>query len=259
MRAALLISCALAGAGLLVLLAACYGEDVSCAQEESDIVSVIPWPDGEALTYVILDSDGEDVLLNGSMRATLDGSDYELNLLFEDLHGQTDESTVKVNAETMKPSFVRREITCGEERQLVEGEYERDVEDGDDVLHIKEIDQDGDERTLPLRLDEPYYDNESSLYLWRTIPFELGYEGNYNTVIAAQGVQHDVNVQVEEEEEVEIKLGRFDSWYVEIRSQSRTQRLWFSDTPERYLLQYDNSRGQLFQLAELPPGLEPGN
>jgi hypothetical protein len=246
-----------ASAVVFLALGACYEQSAGCAQEESDIVSTIPWADGEQLKYVILDNEGEDVLLTGDMSATLMGAEYELNLIFEDAEGQTDESTVMVDAETMKPSFVRREITCGEDRQLIEGEYEKDAEDGDDVLNITEIDQDGDERTLPLRLEEPYYDNESSLYLWRTVSFEAGYEADYNTVIAAQGVQHDVNVQVDGQEEVEINLGTFDAWYMEIRSESRTQRLWFSDSPERFLLQYDNSRGQLFQLAELPAGLTP--
>lgn len=228
-----------------LLAVACYGqEDV----ETEDIVSAIPWPDVERTEYVILDGRGEEVLLTGTLSAERRAGQYELNLQFEDAEGQRDESLVRVDAETMKPSFVRRQVARTDEAMVIEGEYD-EVEG---ILTIKEIDEDGDERTLPMRLEDHYYDNESSLFLWRTIPFEEGYEANYHTAIAAQGVQHTVNVRVEEREEVSVRAGTFDAWLVEIRSENRLQRLWFSDTPERLLLQYDNSRGQLFQLAELP-------
>ena len=46
---------------MFVLAAACLGERTACAQEE-DIVSVIPWSDGEQAEYVLLDrEDGQSV------------------------------------------------------------------------------------------------------------------------------------------------------------------------------------------------------
>lgn len=231
---------------LCVLAAACgYTEG---DPETQDIVAGIPWPEQERTQYLILDSDGDEVLLTGTLSAELQDSQYEMHLQFEDMEGQTDESLVLVDAETMKPDSVRREIQRTDETVIIEGEYD----EAEGILDITEIDEEGDERTLPLRLEDHYYDNESSLFLWRTIPFEEGYEANYHTVIAAQGVQHNVNIQVDSMEEITIEAGTFDAWLVEIRSQDRTQRAWFSDTPERLLLQYDNSRGQLFQLEELP-------
>ena len=149
---------------------------------------------------------------------------------------------VLVDATTLKPISVRREIS--RQATTVTGEY--DSEEG--IIRITIIDKDGDERPVPLRLEEHYYDNESSLFLWRTIRFEEGYEASYYSVLANQRSHKLVTVRVAGTEEVTVPAGTFQTWRVEIRFDGTKQVAWYADTPERTLVQYDNSR-QLMQLT----------
>ncbi len=234
MRLILLIPTLLAT--LLLAVACAVREPV----ETQDIVSTIPWPDQEQAQYVLL-QDGEEVG-RGTLSVTRQDGRFELQLRFEG-QGDRDEAVVLVDASTLKPVSVRREVTAQERTTI--GEYD----DQERIVTITEIDEEGDERDVPLRLEENYYDNESSLFLWRTIAFEEGYEANYHTVLANQRRQALVTVRVTGKEEVTVPAGTFQAWRVELRSQGRNQVAWFADTAERPLVQYDNSIS-LFQLVE---------
>jgi hypothetical protein len=230
----------------LVLLSAACLETVP---ETSDIVSAIPWPDEERAEYLLLDRDGEEKQGTGTLSVQRLDGEYELTLSFEG-NGDRDESTVLVDTETLRPISVRRERTIAGESERVEGEYD-EVEG---VIRVVEVAGDGEERTIPRRLEEEhYYDNEASLFLWRTIDFSEEYEASYYSVLVNQGgVQRLVTLRVVEKEEVTVPAGTFDAWRVEISTADVDQVAWFSDTPERTLVQYDNSR-QLFQLTSLSP------
>ena len=224
-----------------LLAAACQpvGEIVT-----EDIVSEIPWPDRERAEYVLLDG-GEEVG-RGTLSVTRRGGEFELRLSFSG-QGETDETVVIVDATTLKPRSVRREISS--EDKTTAGEYDP-VEE---VVEFKEVDEDGNERVVPQRLEEHYYDNESSLFLWRTVPFEEGYAAKYYTVLVNQGTQRVVALEVVGKEEVTVPAGTYDTWRVEMRSQGTTQIAWYADTPERPLVQYNNSR-RLFQLTAIDGG-----
>ena len=226
---------------MLFIAAACLGQRIACGQEE-DIVSTIPWSDGERAEYVLLDRGDGQECGRGTLSVVDRDGQYELTLSFES-EGDTDEAVVLVDAETLKPVTVRRERFIDGERALIEGEYDA-VEE---VLTIVEISEDDEERIVPLRLEENYYDNESSLFLWRTLPFSEGYQATYRSVLASQNAQHDVSLIVIGIEQVTVPAGTFEAWRVEINADSRRQIAWFADTPERWLVQYDNSV-QIFQL-----------
>ncbi len=215
----------------------------ACVEEESvftkDIVSTIPWPDEERAEYVLLDRDGDEVRGQGVLSVTRQDGQFELRLRFEGERG-SDESVVLVDATTLKPASVRLEVESEDETSLVQGDY--DAAEGAVGITV------GDERTVPLRLEEHYYDNESSLFLWRTIPFEEGYEASYRAVLVKQRRQPVVTVRVVGREEVTVPAGTFEAWRVEIRFDGVEQVAWYADTPERRLLQYDNSIF-LFQLT----------
>jgi hypothetical protein len=230
---ALLASLALAGA---------------CVQEEpvesQDIVSTIPWPDREQAEYVLLDRQGEEELGRGLLAVVRRDGQFELNLRFLSEEA-SDESTVLVDATTLKPVSVRREFR-GEETLAIEGEY--NVEEG--IVEITEI-SNGDERQVPLRLLENYYENESSLFLWRTLPFQEGFEATYNTIMVNQRERLTVTVRVVGRETVEVPAGTFDAWRVQIRSGGISQVAWYAADSRRHLVKYDNS--ELVFLLEEPP------
>lgn len=225
----------------LLLGAACQQEEVVT----QDVVSAVPWPDRERAEYVLLDRDGEEERGRGTISATRQGNRFELRLHFES-EDASDESVVLVDAATLKPASVRREIRSKDETTVLEGEYKAD----EGIVQITQV-RDGDQRSNPRRLEEHYYDNESSLFLWRTIPFQEGYEASYHTVLVNQGNQAAVTVEVVGQEEVTVAAGTFQAWRVEVRSGGVRQVAWYADAPTRPLVQYDNSI-VLFQLTELP-------
>ena len=229
---------------LLVFAAACLETQSACAQEDSDIVSSIPWADQESADYLLLDPNDGEVCGTGTLSISRTGDQYELSLRFES-DGNTDVTTALVDAETLQPAFVRRERLIDGISELVTGEYD-DVEK---VVRIVEVVGD-DRRELPRRLDEErYFDNETSLFLWRTIRFEEGYETSYETVLVNQGgSQRTVRLRVDRIERITVPAGTFDAWRVEIVAGEVDQLAWFTQTPEHYLLQYHNSL-QIFQLS----------
>jgi hypothetical protein len=244
MRAAIFAPALLAG---LLFAAACLEtqEDI----ETQDIVSAIPWPDAERAEYVILDREGGEQLLRGTLAVEHKGNQYELSLAFAGRLGDkegTDESVVLVDDHTLKPVSVRREQVLDGKSQKAEAEY--DAEEG--VVTITEI-KDSRRRPIPLRLKDHYYDNDSALFLWRTIAFREGYEATYRTVITGSATLELLELVVVGKEEVTVPAGTFQTWRLEIRSERVRQVAWYADTPSRPLVQYDNSQ-QLFQLTALP-------
>jgi|FLYL01.1.fsa_nt_gi uncharacterized protein YkuJ len=233
----------LAPLALLALAAACAtGQDV----ETTAIVDTIPWEDGERAEYVRLTRDLEEELGTGYTEVTRQDGTYRLFLHFE-TEGIVDESTVVADAETLRPESSQRDIEREGERVVVDAEYQHDEE----VVRITVIEE-GDERALPLSLEglAHYYDNESSLFLWRTVRFEEGYEASYNSVQPNVRSTAVVTLEVVGREEVTVPAGTFDTWRIELRFGDREQTAWYADTPTRPLIQYDNSR-EIFQLTSL--------
>ena len=241
MRSALLTSTLLTA---LVLAGACAQAEPLVVQ---DIVSTIPWPDQERAEYILLDRDSGDEEGSGVLSVTRKDGQFELQLRFES-EGDSDESVVLVDAITLKPASVRREFRSEDEVIVITGDY--DPEAG--IVQIIEI-RDGNEREIPLRLEEPYYNNDESLFLWRTIPFEEGYKASYNTVLVNRAGLTLITVEVVGKEEVTVPAGVFQAWRVEIRIGDVRQVAWYADTPEHLLLQYDNTR-HVFQLTASDAG-----
>lgn len=232
-------------AGLLVAVA-CQPRDAIITQ---DIVVSIPWPDHEEANYVLLDRKGEERLGSGTVTADLEGDHYELGLHYKgagDTAGDTDDTTLLVDATTLKPVSLERRLVHEGETAGIDATYD-DVEG---VVNITEIQDDGDERLVPLRLKSHHYDNDSSLFLWRTIDLQEDYVAHYRTVITGNRTQVVVTLAVKRNEEITVPAGTFDTWRVEIHAGDVRQIAWVADTPQRQLVQYDNSR-QLFQLESI--------
>lgn len=225
----------------MIIGAGCVEEEEAATQ---DVVSVIPWADAETASYILRERDGDgEERGHGTLSVRREGDHYRLVLRFED-GVNSDESSVLVDAETLKPVSVRREIVSPDERSVVEGQYEQGV------VQITARTDDR-ERSSPLRLEEHYYENESSLFLWRTLPFREGYGASYRTVLVNRRAQQVVEVRVAGRESVTVPAGTFEAWRVEVRSGGVEQVAWYADTEGRPLVKYDNSE-LLFLLAETP-------
>lgn len=225
-----------------LLAAACVEQQQPV--ETQDIVSSIPWTEDEEAEYVLLDRDDGGELGRGTLGIVREGDNFELSQNFRN-GDDLDESRVLVDATTLKPISGHRERVIDGDEQQIEAVYDP-VEK---VVTITEIEEE-ERRPIPHRLKDNYYDNDSSLFLWRTIPFSEGYEAAYRTVVTGSGEQLLVHLAVKGKEQVTVPAGTFDAWRLEVRAGGRTQIAWFADTPERPLVQYDNSLF-IFQLTSL--------
>jgi hypothetical protein len=197
-----------------------------------------PWPDSESLSYDLVNDDG-DALGQAVLSIEVDGSETVLQQAFEIENGATDTISVTVDSATLKPIASQRDIVeaDGDEEQI-------DVEYTVDGALISQ----GDDKGTGLSVPEHSYDNDSSLFLWRTLPFAEGYEGSYNTIITNHRTRQKVNLRVTGIESVTVPAGTFDAWRLEITTSNARQVAWYADTPERPLIRYDNDRDLIFEL-----------
>ena len=98
----------------------------------------------------------------------------------------------------------------------------------------------GEEDEREFRLSEHAYDNESSLWLWRTLDLAEGYEARYVSVNALERSQQTVNLRVIDRRTVEVPAGEFDVWRLQIRNGRATRVAWIEVAPPHRVVQWDN-------------------
>jgi hypothetical protein len=96
------------------------------------------------------------------------------------------------------------------------------------------------ERCNPLKLPENAYDNDSSLYLWRTVAFEEDNEVIYAASIPNRRLRRNVTLSIIKQERVETPAGTFDAWLMAITAEGQSHEAWFATTDDHKLLKYDN-------------------
>lgn len=240
------IAALLLGSALLAS-AACADNDPPLRES---IVAGVPWTAPEAYRYELTTSDGGDPRGEGVLSITMNGDTLLLSQIFSDPEGNADSSVLEVDAETLAPVAGRREITDADEdrRAVAETQYGR-VGDGDSAaVRIRELnydavdaDEPSSRRCNPLGIDEAvYYDNDSSLFLWRTITFEEGYEVTYTAIIANRRDKRPVTLRVRRRESIETVAGTFDAWLVGIEAEGQVHNAYFAATADHKLLWYDN-------------------
>lgn len=221
-----------------MLAASCGGDS---GPPTSDIVTTIPWQADEQLQYILINEDG-DRLAEGVLLVDVIGERTNLAQSFGNAtETNRDDLTVNVDSRTLKPFSSNRRIVNGDEIETIEVTY---TEAG---ALIKQGD-----RQSGLTVPEHAYDNDTSLFLWRTIPFAEGYEASYTTVITNRRSRHKVVLEVTGKETVTVPAGEFSAWRLEIRTENAKQTAWYADTPTRPLVRYDNDRGQFFELVSRP-------
>jgi hypothetical protein len=260
-------------AGRALLFAVCGLLFSACAERQNDdtvdVVSGIPWSAPEAYRYVIVNSD-EEVQGDGVFAVTED-DDGNVVLIqqFSDEDGNSDTSVLVADARTLRPIAGERTIVDADDdrRAVAVSRYETDG-DGDPIVRIAGLTyQPADEddpalRCSPDTIDtEHFYDNDSSLFLWRTITFEEDWTALYTNVLANQRDQWTQELLVRSQEEVKTPAGDFDAWRLIIAGRGReTQTAWFATTPDHKLLVYNNRQDQIFLYAgeaEVPEAPAP--
>jgi hypothetical protein len=203
------------------------------------VVSAVPWKSSESAVYVLKNKKG-DTVGKTTLSVATSGSNVELSQNFAN-DTATDVSTVVADAMTLKPVSAMRKIkNPKDERELV-------VTYSKDGALIK----DGDKQS-GISVPEHAYDNDASLFIWRTLAFADGYQGKYVTIITNQRTKQEVTLKVTRKETVRVPAGEFTAWRLEINAEDAKQVAWIADTPSRTLVRYDNDRGLIFELEKAP-------
>jgi hypothetical protein len=233
--------------------------------ETQDIVSTIPWGDNETLTYRLYEDD--ELIGSTTLTVERDGETYILTQRSTDPDGNIDEASVVVDDETLKPFTGTRNIVDSERREVAAScyEYVGGHECGDDVdatqcddeavVRIEErVYKPPDESTpdvprrAPLCIPPHAYDNDTSLFIWRTIPFAEDYLANYKTVLTGTRRTQTVRIEVISRT-TDTPLGERDAWLVQISADGKNQRAWFDAESPHEILAYQNE-GFTFELEE---------
>src|SRR5690606_30838382 len=137
--------------------------------------------DGERLEYAVLDRLGA-VVGEGTLTVAREGDGWLLEQRFEesapvggrDPHQDT--STVSTDA-TLLPIRSERTVVGTESSESYRMEYDHAAEEA-----VSVVTRNGEEERREVRLQTPIYDNESALWLWRTLPLGEDFEARYRTM-----------------------------------------------------------------------------
>jgi hypothetical protein len=222
---------------LALLLIACSGASKVPA---SDVVSTVPWRSSESAVYVLKQTNSGEVVGRTTLSVSSSGSNVELKQSFAN-DTASDVSTVMADPQTLKPVSGTRAIKNPKDERELQVTYSKEgalIKDGDKQSGIS--------------VPEHAYDNDTSLFLWRTLDFKEGYEARYVTVITNRRTKQDVTLKVRRKETVRVPAGEFTAWRLEISAEDANQVAWIADTPARTLVRYDNDRGLVFELEKAP-------
>lgn len=221
-----------------------------------DVVTTVPFAAGDTHAYT-LERDNENI---GTTVLSVESADGHL-VLHEsstDDKGNSDDSAVTVDGTTLKPVSGHREVTDKDQRRTLDSGYEATDKDCSSkmVVQLKQenfkppdADKPDSTRSNPLCVPEHAYDNDTSLFLWRTIKFEKGYEASYKTVLTNRRTTQTIDLLVKDQVRLTTRAGDVDAWLVNINAEATTQQAWFATTPDHRLLQYNND-GLLFILQD---------
>jgi hypothetical protein len=202
------------------------------------VVAQVPWTGNQTHNYMIKNRNGDE-LGRSTLRIEVAGDMTTLNQRSEGEEG-SDESRLIVQSSTLKPISSTRVFTS---------EGGDDDTDPIEVTYTPQgaqIRQGG--RQTGLSVPEHSYDNDSSLFLWRTLSFVTPYEASYNTIITNHRSRQKVNLEVIRKETVNVPAGRFEAWRLEISTSNARQVAWITDDASRTLVRYDNDRNFIFEL-----------
>ncbi len=238
---------------LLALAAGCVGDG---SGDTSDVVARIPFTAGERMAYELRDNTGE-IVARGILSTHREGARLVLEQAYRQLGEPqgvapaTDTVAVTVDALTLKPSSGSRLITQrdpADDMSVEEYEWRYVAEQEHGALAVtRQRAEKTEERDLNLR--EHHYDNESSLWLWRTLDLAGGYEARYVSVNHLDASQQTVTVRVTRRETLEVPAGTFETWRLLVRTGRATRVAWISVASPHELVQWDNG-SLVFRLAE---------
>lgn len=214
---------------LLLLLVACQG---------SVTTQVVPiayqLPPHERSTYQMVSDTGANLGQVG-LSTDLTGSQLHLQIHIQAANGSVNDTVSVVDPRGLEPEQVNRSVSVSHQRYSVQSIYA------------------GGKLTTTLRHGtiarthhqtepETAYDDQESLFLWRTLNFQPGYQVRYIDVVVnpeTGGINSPVaTAEVARKENVTTPFGSYEAWRVEFRAGGFVNTAWYEDGPQRRLVRY---------------------
>jgi hypothetical protein len=215
-----------------------------------DVVVQHPFVDGERYHYRLLNDDAE-VIATGTLATRFDGDRLRFEQEYveapvEDREQTRDHSVITVDAQTLKPIEVTREITRIEEVDRYEAQY---VAGKLEVLLTRTNDKvETRERSLPV--PDHAYDNESAFWLWRTVDLHEDYKGAYVSINVVETSRQTADLTVTGQETVTVPAGTFETWRLQIRNGRATRVAWINVEAPHQIVRWDNGE-TVFELESI--------
>lgn len=238
----------------VVFLGACSAASPSA--ETQDVFVGAPFQGGESLRYEVVDIGGGDRVLVGYGTLSVEAEDGRLALRQSYVEAETPEGATPVTDEVVtwvQPDTFR---PLGGERTVVsrDGDGKSDTTryawsynmEGEEPRLVVSRDG-GDERSLRLR--DHYYDNESSLWLWRSIDLVEEAESYYVSVNPIERSQQAVNIRVPQVETVTVPAGEFEAYRLLFRTGRAVRTAWIEAAAPHRVLRWDNGQSVLELMA----------
>ena len=215
-------------------------------------VHQIPWPDDETISYAVQDSQGTEL---GTLNMTIrrEGDIYLMTSCMV-MGNSTDEITIAMNADDLKPISETRTINVPPGGALPQGLYEVRATYEDSNKVTIEADLPDNQHQGPYAFDIPAdsYANDQVWYLFRTLPFAEGYAGRYTNIIVWTNYQTPAaTITIVGNETVETPVGSFNCHKLELSVLNITIHFWCSVDPPHYLVKYQKADNILL-LTEHP-------
>lgn len=239
---------------LAVLLGGCStAAPAASGAPSAEVFAAVPWTAGERLEYRLLNIDGTQVGLGVlTTQPSADGRQLVLGQAYSGMPAPgvapaSDTIALTVDAQTLVPvQGVRETVAPGASgtsdaatTTRTTWEYRPDGERSQVTIRVEGAR--GSEAGMTVgALDGPMYDNESSLWLWRGVPFVEGFEAPYVSVDAFARAQQRVSLRVPQQEEVTVPAGTFETWRILLRNGRAVRTAWISMAPPHEVVRWDN-------------------
>ena len=241
-------------AALVAVAAACSSGGSS--GDTDDIVSRVRFEAGEVLTYDLIGLDGTS-RGTGVLRIEAAGDDLVLIQEYEGVAGDAgappaaDTTRAVVSGQTLRPRSVVRELQLPDEHSLYEGTYDFEPSESSEspVVAFAWV-TDGNERERELKLRDHAYENETSLWLWRTLPFTEGYEAAYTSVSIVERSQQTAELLIVRQERITVPAGTFETLRLQIRNGRATRVAWLRIDAPHEVVRWDNG-STVFRLLSI--------
>ena len=232
----------------LALLGSACATGGAGSGDTEDIVGSVPFEDGERLVYELVDAGGV-VVGRGVFTTTARDGAFELVQTYEEVDTPSGErpivdvATVVVEAATLKPRSSARTIQRRDASDDESHEATYEAGGAEPQLVITQL-SGGAERTREVELRDHHYDSQSSLWIWRAIALEEGFEASYVSVNPRDASQVTARLVLVDRQTIEVPAGSFETWRLQVRNGRDTRIAWIHVNPPHEIVQWDN--GTLF-------------